>query len=201
MSKFILPNQTISGDIEQQFLYQTPLFKCELYDIDNRALEEEIYSIMNNDFGIEVSNSGGWHSKVYSFDENFLPVVRGIQKILPQLQFAFDSDLDLKDIDIWANVNEPNSWNTPHTHPGAHLSGVYYVKVPYGDCGSIEFDDPREAISYGDTWFVRTYRGKTQVREPREGEMYIFPSGLRHWVHTNKTNQDRISISFNLYFK
>ena len=196
---FILPSQKISDEIEQQFLYQTPLFKCELDDIDNRALEEEIYSIMNNDFGIEVSNVGGWHSERCSFDENFLPVVEGIERILPQL--PFDSDLNLKDIDIWANVNEPNSWNIPHTHPGAHLSGVYYVKVPRGDCGSIEFDDPREAMSYGDTWFGSTYRGPTHVREPKEGDMYIFPAGLRHWVHSNKTDQDRISISFNLYFK
>ena len=34
---FIIPNQEISDEIEHQFLYQTPLFKCELDDIDNRA--------------------------------------------------------------------------------------------------------------------------------------------------------------------
>ena len=33
---------------------------------------------------------------------------------------------------------------------------------------------------------------------PTEGRMIVFPSYLYHYVQENKSNQDRISVSFNI---
>ena len=193
----ILTTHEVSENIEHQMIYQTPLFQMS-FDIDNRKLEQEIYNLKEIDSGCVVSNRGGWHSEIYSGQEHFTSLVESIKNHVPELPFS--PQLELKGITIWANVNGPGCWNAAHTHPGCHLSGVYYVKVPDGDCGRITFDDPREAMSYGDTWLNETYVGPTVERYPQEGVMFLFPAGLRHHVDTNRTNSDRISISFNLLF-
>ena len=41
---------------------------------------------------------------------------------------------------IWANINTKGNFNTPHTHPGSHYSGCYYVKVPKNS-GNLYFID------------------------------------------------------------
>jgi len=33
---------------------------------------------------------------------------------------------------------------------------------------------------------------------PEEGRMYVFPGWLEHGVEENRSNQDRVSISFNV---
>jgi len=34
---------------------------------------------------------------------------------------------------------------------------------------------------------------------PEEGRMYVFPSWLEHGVEVNRSDQDRVSISFNVH--
>ena len=96
-------------------------------------------------------------------------------------------------------VNGKYSYNSAHNHPGCDMSGVYYVKVPKGECGSISFTDPRQGYTYGNRFFVERYTGgEATGREPIEGNMYLFPSCLEHCVLTNNVDEDRIAISFNL---
>ena len=194
----ILAPHNITENIEHQMIYQTPLFQAKFDDIDNRELEDEIYLEKKNCSGISASNPDGWHSKVYSGEEHFKVVVESIRETVPHL--PFQPQLELKHISMWANVNGPGSYHITHTHPGYHLSGVYYVKVPDGDCGRLIFDDPREAISYGDIWLNDSYTGDRVERYPEEGTMFLFPASLKHFVDTNRTDSDRISISFNLLF-
>ena len=80
-----------------------------------------------------------------------------------------------------------------HNHVG-DLSIVLYLQIPtYTDKvlgtapapGSITF-------SWGDS--KKTF-------EPKEGELFIFPSGLHHMVMPHKTEgAERVSLSANLYY-
>ncbi len=179
-------------------LFQTPLFQMS-FDIDNRKLEKEIYDLKEKDSGCVRSNRGGWHSEVLYDKDFFSEITESIEKILPSL--PFHPTLKLKKIGGWANVNGPGSYNIAHMHPNTDLSGVYYVKVPEGDCGNITFYDPREVMSYGNAFLNERYIGGDNCpRFPVEGNMYIFPSALKHSVEPNNTDEERISLSFNLWF-
>jgi len=195
---FYLPTHYLSETVEHQMMFQTPLFQLSFDDIDNRKIEKEIYDLREKDEGCVRSNRGGWHSQTYS-DDTFSPIIDAIKKSLPLLPFW--PELELKQHGAWANINGPGSYNIAHTHPHVDLSGVYYVKVPEGDCGSITFYDPREVMSYGNVFLNERYIGGDNCpRFPVEGNMYIFPSALKHSVEQNNTSEDRISISFNLWF-
>ncbi len=186
--------------IDHQELFPTPVFQIELSNIDNRELENGVYKIKENDKGIKLSNNGGWHSNTQSQQLNiiFKPFIDELIKVLPELPFE-PKIKSLSNINLWANINPKGSYNNSHNHPGCDISGVYYVKVPKGKCGNIAFNDPRESYAYGNRFFVDRYtKGETIPRYPVEGTMFLFPSCLHHEVSINETDEDRISLAFNL---
>ena len=101
-------------------------------------------------------------------------------------------------------INCPNSYNTSHTHPDAHFSGVLWLKVPENS-GKIKFDNPfnhsgyTEILSYLPELKDQTgfYNGMSY--DPKVGRMISFPSSLRHEVGINESNEDRIAISYNIH--
>ena len=206
---FVIPNQNIETencDISHQMLFQTPLFEIVVKDIDNKQLAENVYNLKEIDTGCQKSNTGGWHStefgmRVEKDQDNlqfFTPLLNKFEYILAILPFE-PRIVSLENYGIWANINTKNNFNNRHNHPGCDLAGVYYVKVPEGDAGNIVFNDPRHVLSYGDPFIAKRYvGGENTSRFPVEGNMYLFPPSLEHSVMPNKTDEDRISISFNL---
>ena len=100
------------------------------------------------------------------------------------------------------NSIKPGGSDTPHTH-GAYLVGVYYLSVPKHS-GDILLHDPRGYISWPELNFTpndplnRTSRCYHRVK-PVEGMLILFPGFLAHSVETNLSNQNRVSIVFNVY--
>ena len=102
---------------------------------------------------------------------------------------------------LWCNFQRPNEFNPPHDHDGK-LSFVSYLSIPDAlkeenknyvgkSCGpgGIQFiygNGPRDCISY-------------QSFFPEEGDMFIFPAWLKHWVSPYKSNVIRISVSGNIH--
>ena len=174
-------------DIVHQPLFQTPLFEIHIDDIDNRELEKTIYELRDK------SESG--YSKIYPFTNTSLEDnLKDILYNLP-LEPTIDS---LDDMCMWANISPKGSHMGVHNHTDCDLAGVYYVKVPEGDCGNIGFHDNRPVL-FGNSFIVQRYVGPSIVqRFPVEGNMYLFPSSLSHDVGVNNVDEDRIAISFNL---
>ena len=111
-----------------------------------------------------------------------------------QLPAPTDDDISNWAFDhIWVNYYKEHDMTALHNHVG-DLSIVLYLQIPtYTDKvlgtapapGSITF-------SWGDS--KKTF-------EPKQGEMFIFPSGLHHMVMPHKTKgAERVSLSANLYY-
>ena len=106
----------------------------------------------------------------------------------------------------WYNTNRYGDHHAPHTHPGAYLSGTYYVRVPPATAslddpgaqpGCISFYDPRTAadmITAGHEYDARP----AHVVRPSAGTLLMWPSPVQHYVHPNLSREHRVSISFNL---
>ena len=102
---------------------------------------------------------------------------------------------------LWINYQRPNDFNPPHDHDGK-LSFVIYLDIPDEltrehstykgrSCGpgGIQFiygNGPRDAITYMSFF-------------PQEGDMFIFPAWLKHWVAPYKSDCTRISVSGNFH--
>ena len=102
---------------------------------------------------------------------------------------------------MWINISPKCAYNTIHVHPNCFMSGVLYLKTPK-NCGRIWFVHPSEVLEYD--WkphYWKEYNSHTSAfinHQAIENRCYIFPSWLKHGVEPNKSEEDRISVSFNI---
>jgi len=82
---------------------------------------------------------------------------------------------------LWFNISPPGASHKWHFHGGASQAGVFYIKTPV-NCGCIEFKHKEQLLSI----------------EPYSGLLLLFPAILEHRVLENTSNEDRITLVFNL---
>ncbi|MCR9151661.1 MAG: TIGR02466 family protein [Rhodobacteraceae bacterium] len=193
-------------------LFSTPLLRFRVTDHEalDRDLLRESDRLRAEDAGVSKSNRSGWHSRGNLFEDT-APSIQKVKAAALDAVFRATehvtksvdpADLRLK-LFAWMNANPPGGFNAPHTHPGAHWSGVYYVSQPAvedGSSGMIEFLDPRSDLPNWRILDAKAFRPKRRIR-PVAGEMVLFPSYLVHWVYPNETDQERVTIAFNATFR
>ena len=187
-------------------LFPTPVWTIKLdnYKIVNELMYEYIKTHQKNDkIGINKSNVRGWHS--HDFDLNDNDPQKFINFILPAIQQVM-TDMDweknkqiAKINNMWAIINTGGSGNLRHQHGNSTISGAYYVRAPMNS-GDIVFYDPRPAPVYSHPNVVNPNLLNAQVNgiTPKEGALVLFPSYLDHSVNENKSDEERIVISFNI---
>ncbi len=100
--------------------------------------------------------------------------------------------------EIWLNVYGRGHAQEVHTHGKSVVSGIYFVKTPPG-CGDTIFHAPM-----GDTMLapprVETNPLNSSVARwtPRAGQMVLFRGWLKHSVQANTSDEERITIAFNI---
>ena len=101
----------------------------------------------------------------------------------------------------WANVLAKGAMHKAHSHPNNFLSGVYYVRARPGT-NTINFHDPRNQAGVIRPPVVELTAENTDqvVVGVTNGTLLVFPSYLAHSVDANLSEEERISISFNIMF-
>ena len=165
-------------------------------------LVDYVYKMREKDpVGNKISNRCGWQSSPFeivneddvlqSFLTNCLAEFPPIKKSIKLFVTA------------WININPPGAFNMKHDHPTNDLAGVLWIKTPE-DCGNIIFESPnsfathREIDSYKEDYRKEISYFHSYYFPPIEGRIIVFPSHLRHYVDFNKSDEDRISVSFNI---
>ena len=151
--------------------------------------------------GVSISNRGGWQSKGFEIidkdDVLQLFLINCLSNFPP-----IKESVQLRGYG-WININKPGDYNIKHVHPTNNLSGVLWIKAPQNS-GDIVFDSPNnfesflENKSYNDDFKKSYFIDDSYHCYPTEGRMIVFPSHLSHHVQENKSNEDRISVSFNI---
>jgi uncharacterized protein (TIGR02466 family) len=98
----------------------------------------------------------------------------------------------------WANISPVGAAHHMHSHPNNLLSGVYYVQAAPG-ANTITFYDPRPQAHVIAPHILKTSGANASALFPeaRAGRFYLFPGWLQHSVDPNRSDRDRISVSFN----
>lgn len=195
-------------DFTPEVWFHTPVWARQI--IEHEQINRDILAVMDRlereTESITRSNVGGWHShdQIHRRDD-----MAEIRRIIGKscvgcaafMEFDFDGfELVIKE--MWLNKNGPGDFNKAHIHPNAILSGAYYVRTPENS-GNIEFYDPVPARLMN-VYPVKTHkRINAQAAEykAREGLLVIFPSWLQHAVQPNKSDEFRVSLSFNVSFR
>jgi uncharacterized protein (TIGR02466 family) len=148
-------------------------------------------------------------------EQNFFasknPAVRWLEGQINQTATAFlrQAGIERKlswTLFAWYNINRYGDHHAPHTHPRSYLSGTYYVRMPPAPADGddarnrqacISFYDPRTAANMVTVGSEPDARAAHVVR-PSAGTLLMWPSPLQHYVHPNLSEEQRVTISYNL---
>lgn len=195
-------------NIEEHKLFSHTIFSSELKIPENAV--EEIHKLMKQP-SVEVSNRGGWQSKLYFNDEIewMKPVLEEMWKGAHHFTELYGGKKEnIQNCCYWFNVNGKGDFNQIHNHPGSMISACMYIKVPKEkNAGELVFDNPfQDAMNWAHFFSLP---GNAQLTDynypnwyvvPEEGKVVFFPSYLRHHVEPNENDDERISIAFNFSF-
>ena len=194
-----------SLQIVPNYLFPTVVWSTLFDDREsfNATLLEQIYRLRDQDpAGVENTNVRGWQSpnNVQNLPE-FEPLNLRILQVCQRISESqhFHPDLVLQH-EAWININPPGASNKIHFHANCHFSGIYYISLKPPECGSIFFRDPRVAsrmLTYPTTQPTEFTSDEVRM-DPEAGRMYVFPGWLEHGVEENRSDQDRVSIAFNV---
>jgi uncharacterized protein (TIGR02466 family) len=123
--------------------------------------------------------------------------------------------VDLSKVDLyiqraWPIVSRTEQEVGAHCHNTAHISAVYYIRVPTSDTYDpgrlVFFNDARlNEVSPGlgseNTDIITEDNNFNQLHtayEPVAGRLLLFPAKQRHAVTMNETDELRISLSFDI---
>lgn len=99
----------------------------------------------------------------------------------------------------WINYQHKHEFNPVHSHDG-DLSAVVMIDIP--EKIAEEVDKPSYSTNMccpGQLEFISYGGDGTYKVLPKSGDIYIFPSDLRHCVYPFTSDVERITMSFNVY--
>lgn len=130
-----------------------------------------------------------------------------LQEVLSAIQAGiglYTDQLGMKPLAItymWINFNSKGDYNERHAHPGSVISGAFYIKSPNDSDSPFILYKDRAASDYN---WAQAWKEEAptqywdQIRIPAEdGKLIMFPAYLQHEVPPNRSDDMRISISFN----
>ena len=103
--------------------------------------------------------------------------------------------------DMWSNILKPGEAHRPHTHSNNILSGVFYVHSD--EAAGIQFYDPRPQAGVLNPEVKGFTKANATAWELKSttNRMIMFPSWLQHLVPINNSDNNRISIAFNVMLR
>ena len=193
-------------------LFPTRLYEAAIDDTEQLSeLEEACWMLEDGDeAGHRWCEEKGYPGYTSYASLNDLPkrapAFAALEKQLLKQAGSFAEELgweiERRDISLdalWINILGEGGHHSGHIHPGSILSGTLYIAVPEG-AGAIRFEDPRLANMMAAPP-LRDDVAEDQSRfvyiDPQPGTLLMWESWLRHEVMASRTEEARISISFN----
>ena len=195
-------------------LFPTVCFVVEHQDVGELNEELKTYCLEQEKSaaGIESGSiEGGYHSSRQIFDSDHAAIQRLKGMLMEDARqylahyWKQESTTPLENLgDLsmrmtgWSVILRQGDVSKPHTHPGAQLSGVYYVSTQDDQSGGGELvlADPRIRATVAPLLGQKS----NALFRPKNGITVLFPSFLEHYVLPFKGSGDRISIAYNATF-
>lgn len=183
-------------------IFKTSIFKTK---IEDSYYKEYFVKILNEEKtkikSTIKSNIGGYQTRS-DLTINAPQLIKTLflnpaKEFITQLTPKKELNLTLKS--FWINENKQCDYNLLHNHSPANISGVYYLKVPK-DSGRLVFQTG-DSSKFNDNNFDYFNNNNFACRyffDVQEYELYLFSGSTFHYVEPNRSNEERISVSFNI---
>ncbi len=109
----------------------------------------------------------------------------------------YDKDYQYKITSSWLTLTKKGEYAHVHSHSYFDISGAYYYKTN-GEDGDLFFEHPLDVIK--SSMYLKNIPNRMLIK-PQVGKMVLFPGWFKHGVKPNQTDNERISLSFNIELK
>lgn len=147
------------------------------------------------------------------FNDKFLPYINQYIELFSSVWAAnpyIHKKLENKrpKINTWINYQTSNDFRIPHHHGSCDLSFIIYYSVPQALREEIREVPPGSTLPGSITFQAEIFNGDTPLfphnmnwtHMPADGEIFIFPGYLQHYVSPFKSTGTRISVAGNVKF-
>jgi len=168
-------------------------------DSGKRKQEKELGGYFISDDLIGKHNLKNLEARIYEALERYLAgvewttVIHNPDPVIPNLKGG-----NFKIMNSWINIAEKNVKHDYHSHPGYTIAGVYYFRVSDAQ-GGLCFNNPNLML-YNAGFPEGRCSPQSIELIPADGDLILFPAWLQHATHANTTDEERISIAFNINY-
>ena len=187
------------GDVIQN-LYPTPIYSAKVDNLD--PIQEEMFSALEKtSFKMNPCWASHYLSDVffrlnvvkeYELSLFVSELAKHIQNYCNYLNYTGDCQIS----ESWFSLFRKGNYGHIHHHGATDISGVYYIKTN-GEDGNLFFETPNQHLGTSKVFSTLTPRHEYK---PEVGNIMLFPGWLMHGIQTNTTDNERISLSFNISF-
>lgn len=177
-----------------------------LEDVENLLASDEAGHSWSDKNYVAGYTSYGSVDKLHLIMANFKKLEQALEIHLKNYLSSLEYDIKASDLYLshcWVNVMPEGAQHTAHIHPLSVISGTFYLQLPKGS-SVIKFEDPRLGFFMNSPMpkaNAKTANKRFLSLKPKEGDVVLFESWLRHEVPQNTTKEPRISVSFNYGWK
>ena len=194
-------------------LFGIPIYRKMLEGSGLDIVQKELFEACES---VKFAQNRHWTSNTHELSENpfneCILTKNECNNFLRHLDFCIKQYLNtLPNSEVSNNLSKhPNyritaSWFTKtkkgqhahlHSHGDADIAGVYYVQSNNQD-GELSLRNPNVMLQSN---YVMSMINPDKLIMPEVGALYLWPGMIEHQTATNKTDHERISLSFNIRF-
>ena len=194
--------------------------KIELSEVQKKKMLDEIFLMESQSKNEEYKNKiSAWTGDTQGFefihnnpvfDQFFIEVKKKIIEYLNALEVDHEQ-LDIYIQRSWATISKDIENIALHKHLQSHLSFAYYLKKTDSDSNLLFIDDVKHNEFLPGIFLSPTTNKKQVIKkrnisntaaivfDAKEDEIVIFPSKTSHQTQPNIKNNNRISISADIF--
>ena len=187
-------------------LWPTPIYQRKIDGEEFDNVQKELYDSIDK-LGFE--EAVGWgpnahdlskdaFTSTFLYEHNCTNTIQFIHDSLIEYLLYVNAQYEVPYfIDAsWITKTKKGKFAYEHSHGFSDVSGVYYINTN-GEDGNLMFDYIHD--SFGNNYIFNAMGGK--VTAPLEnGLLLLWPSNIKHGTQTNSTDNERLSLSFNINF-
>ena len=194
-------------------LFATPIYRDMVSPDKYFAIQDElknVFDTLNSKDGFKQNPSWGSNTHMLSCKDGYdfhsdisedfnletfkEEIFNRTRHYLHLVDFPFAGGAKLIFTGCWMTLTKTGQYAHQHDHGYTDISGVYYYKTNSED-GAFRFFNPNKQISC--SYAFSEYEHMWGF-PPKQGTIMLFPGSLSHDVQENKTDNDRVSVSFNI---
>jgi len=186
-----------------------PIFNVPIISINLDGMSDQLG--LENIIRDEIENNPNAHSPEHIYQSYpylhekesvalFVNSIRENVRTVSEQVYQYKPDYEIDITAMWANVQKPGKSFKRHVHRNNIFAGVFYANGGK-DLPPIQFFNSLQPQFAPATVKSNSFNSGIWTEDCQKDTLLIFPAWLNHQVGNNKSDRDRLSISFNVMLR